>query len=125
MQKDFVNGFEQFNKTAMESVKKVGEINMRVFERMAEQQMAAATDWLEGSVKQVEVLTGAKDIQSVFQAQSAYAAAVSDKVASHAKKAAEILAEAKDDYSKLVEEGMKAAAETPIAKAAAKVAKAA
>ena len=41
------NMFEQFNKTAMESVMKVGEINMKVFERITEEQMAVASELLE------------------------------------------------------------------------------
>jgi phasin family protein len=122
MQKDVVTGFEQFNKSAMESVKKVSEINMRVFERMAEEQLATATDFLEGGVKQVEMLTGAKDIGAVFKAQSEYAAKMNDKMVAHAKKTAEILTDAKDDYTKLMEEGMKVASDNPFVKQAAKAA---
>ena len=118
MQKDVVNGIEQFNQSAMDSVKKVGEINMRVFERIAQEQMAAATEMLEGGVKQVEVLTGTTDIQGVFKAQSEYAASMSDSFVEHAKKTAEILTEAKDGYTKLFEEGMKVAAANPVVKTA-------
>ena len=114
MQKDVVNGFEQFNKAAMESVRKVSEINMRIFERMAEEQMAAATEMLEGGVKQVEALSGAKDMQTMFKAQSDYATNMSDKMVAHARKTAEILTEAKDGYAKLFEEGMKVAADNPV-----------
>ena len=122
MQKDVVSGFEQFNKTAMDSVKMVSEINMRLFERMAEEQMAAASDFFEGGMKQVEALTGAKDVQTVIKAQQEYATQVNDKFVAHAKKAAEILTEAKDGYAKLMEEGMKAASDNPIAKQVAKAA---
>ncbi len=122
MQKDMVSGFEQFNQTAMDSVKKVSEINMRLFERMAEEQMAAASDFFEGGMKQVEALTGAKDVQTVFKAQQDYATQLNDKMVAHAKKAAEILTEAKDGYAKLMEEGMKVASENAVVKQVAKAA---
>ena len=122
MQKEVVNGFENFNKAALDSVKRVSEINMRVFERMAEQQLAAASDVFEGGVKQVELMSGVKDVQAMLKGQAEIATQVSEKLVGHAKNAADILTEAKDDFAKVMEDGIKAAGETPIAKAAAKAA---
>ena len=122
MQKDVMMGFEKFNKTALEQVKKVSEINMKVFERIAEEQLAAAGDIFDGGVKQVELMGMTKDVQGAFKAQAEIATEVNEKLMAHAKKAAEILTEAKDEYAKLVEESMKVAADSPLMKPVAKAA---
>ena len=70
----------------------------------------------EGGVKQVEAVGGAKDIQAVFKTQAEIASAVNEKLVGHAKKTAEILTEAKDDYAKLMEEGMKVASDNTFLK---------
>ena len=82
-------------------------------------QVPRALQLLEGSVKQVEVLSGLKDPQAVFKAQSDYAAAVSDQMMASAKKTAEILTETKSELTDWVEAGVKAASDTPLAKAVA------
>ena len=123
MQKDIVSAVEKANKQFIEAVRRLSEINLRTVEKLAERQIAGAALYLEGGVKQLELLTGAKDAQSVVGEQTKLVAELNEKLVDHAKRTAEVLVEAKDELTEWAQEGFKqaqAAAQSaaPVKKAA-------
>ena len=120
MQKDFVSGIEAVNKTAVEAVKRFSEIQLKAMERLTEQQIAATSDYMNKGVAQMQALAGSKDLQSAFASQSKFMNELNETMVDNAKTVAGILTETRDEMSAWFEEGMKAAADNPVAKAVSK-----
>lgn len=125
MQKDFVKGVETFNKTVLESIKRLAEINGKVVERATERQLALTADYMDAAVKQLGLFGEMKDVQAAVAAQSKFASEFGEKLVSHAKKNAEVFEASKGEYAAWFEEGLKQASENPLAKQVAAAKKAA
>ncbi len=119
MQKELAASIEKMNKTSIDAMKRLGEIQLRSIERLTEIQIEATTDYMNESVKQLQTLAASKDIQGVVDSQSKYVAELNERVVNNAKKTAEVLAETKTELTDWVEAGVKAASDTPFAKAVA------
>ena len=108
MQNDILKNIETFNKAAIDSAKRLGDINMRTFEKLAQRNLEAAADYLDGSVQQLKLMGESKDIQSVVKEQARLGAALNEKFVEHAKKTAEVLNEVKGEFTDWAQDGMKA-----------------
>jgi phasin family protein len=121
MQADILNSMEKVNKATLDSVKRLGEINTRAFERLSARQLEAASDYLEGSVKHVQMLGEAKGLRDVLAGQSRLATDLNEKLVEHMRQTAAILADTRGEFASWVEDGLKAAsAESPFKKATMK-----
>ena len=119
MQKEFTASIEMMNKTSVDAMKRLGEIQLRSMERLAEQQIAVTSAVLEQGVKQMRSLAGSKDVTAVVDSQTSYLAELNTQAVENAKKTADILATTKTELTEWVEAGVKAASETPLGKAVA------
>mgnify|MGYP003573427250 CR=1 FL=1 len=119
MQKEFAASIEQMNKTSVDAMKRLGEIQLRSMERLAEQQLAVTSSVLDQGVKQLRALAGSKDVTSVMESQTTYFTELNAQVMDSAKTTADILAGTKTELTEWVEAGVKAASETPLGKAVA------
>jgi phasin family protein len=108
MQNDFVKNIETLNKAAVESVRRLGEINVRTLEKLAQRQIEATADYLEGGVKQIKLMGDSKDMQAAFKDQARLTSELNEKFVEHAKKTAEVLGEVKDELTEWAQDGMKA-----------------
>jgi phasin family protein len=117
MQKDFTASFENMNKVGVDAMKRFGEIQLRSMELLAEQQIAATTAAFDQGVKQLRSLAESKDAHGAVDSQSSYIAELNAQVMANAQKTAEILAVTKTELTEWVEDGVKAASDTPVAKA--------
>ena len=109
MQNDIVKNMEMLNKAAIESAKRLGDINVRTLEKLAQRHIEAAADYLEGGVRQLKLIGESKDVQAAVQEQSRLTAELNEKFVEHAKKTAEVLTEVKGELTDWAEDGMKAA----------------
>jgi len=123
MQKELVDTIEKMNKASVDAMKRLGEIQLRSIERLTENQIAATTEYMNESVKQLQTLAGSKDMQGVMDSQSKYVAELNERVVDNAKKTAEILAQTKSELTDWVEAGVKAASDSPLGKAVTAAAK--
>lgn len=117
MQKEFAASMEKMNTTSVDAMKRLGEIQLRSMQRLAEQQIAVTSAALEQGVKQLRSLAGNQDPQTIVESQTGYISELNAQVVENAQKTAEILTETKVELTEWVEEGVKAASETPVAKA--------
>ena len=122
MQKEFAASIEQMNKTSVDAMKRLGEIQLRSMERLAEQQLAITSSVLDQGVKQMRTLAGSKDVSSVLESQTSYFTDLNAQAMDNAKNTADILATTKSELTEWVEAGVKAASETPLGKAVASAA---
>ena len=122
MQKEFAASIEQMNKTSVDAMKRLGEIQLRSMERLAEQQLAITSSVLDQGVKQMRTLVDSKDVNSVLESQTTYFTDLNAQAMDNAKNTADILATTKSELTEWVEAGVKAASETPLGKAVASAA---
>jgi len=109
MQYDFLSNIETYNKAAIESAKRLGEINMRTLEKLAQCHIEATSDCLEGGMKQMKAMGESKDIQSAVKEQARLGAEWNEMFVEHAKKTAEVFGEVKAELTEWAENGMKTA----------------
>ncbi len=119
MQKEYVDTVEKMNKASVEAMKRLGEIQIRSIERLTEQQIEATAQYLNQGVKQLQTLAASKDLQGVVDSQAKYITELNERVVDNAKKTADIMSEIKAELTEWVEAGVKAASDTPFAKAVA------
>ena len=117
MQKEFAASIEKMNKTSVDAMKRLGEIQLRSMERLAEQQIAVTSAALDQGVKQLRSLAGSKDVSAVVESQTSYLTELNAQVVENAQKTADILTTTKSELTDWVEAGVKAASETPLGKA--------
>jgi len=123
MQKEFLKGIETFNKTVLDSVKRLAEINGKAAELATERQLALVADYMDVAVRQLSLYGDVKDMQGAVTAQSKLVSEFGEKMAAHAKKNAEAFETTKGEYASWLEDGLKQAAENPLAKQVAVVSK--
>lgn len=98
-----------WNKTAFEAIKKIADNNIRISEKLIQEQLGLAKSIAADSSKIMETISTAKDPQEIIKKQSAMAEETGKQIMKSARSCADILAEASQTYSKLCEENMEAA----------------
>jgi len=121
MQNDIFKSIETLNKATIESAKRLGDINMRTFEKLAQGNIEAAADYLDGSLQHLKVMGESKDIQSAAKEQARLGTELNEKFVVHAKKTAEVLNEVKGELTDWAKDGMNAVG-APLPKAGKKAA---
>ena len=107
MQNEYLEMVNQFNENVFASAKRIGELNMRTFEKLAAKQAKVVNDCMESGAKQVEVLTSAKDYNEAMAAQSELFKGCNEKLLSNLRETAEMMNEVRDELSGLMEEAVK------------------
>ena len=120
MQNEVLSNIEKMNQTGLDSVKRLGEINARVLGRVAEYQLAVASDYIDGGVKQLQLLGEVKDPKDALSAQSKLVAELNEKLVSRAKEAVQVMMETRDELIGWVEDGIKSMSPVPAPKATTK-----
>ena len=108
MQNDILKNIETLNKATIESAKRLGEINLRTFEKLTQRNIEATADYLDGSMQQLKLMGESKDIQATAKEQARLGTELNEKFVEHAKKTAEVLNEVKGELTDWVQDGMKA-----------------
>ena len=108
MQNDILKNIETLNKATMDSVKRLGDINMRTFEKLTQRNFEATADYLDSSMQQLKVMGESKDIQAAAKEQTRLGTELNEKFVGHAKKTAEVLNEVKAEFTDWAQDGMNA-----------------
>lgn len=103
---------KQFNDNAMNSAKRVGELNMKTFETLTAKQTEVLNTCFETSTKNVEAMSKAKDPQEVMALQQEALKACSEKWILNVREAAELLTATRDELVVIAEEAAKQIAES-------------
>ncbi len=112
MQNAMMDLLKQFNDNAMNSAKRVGELNMKTFETLTAKQAEVMNTCFETSSKNVEALSKAKDPQEVMALQQEALKACSEKWIVNVREAADLLTATRDELIVIVEEAAKQVAES-------------
>ncbi|MCB1786861.1 MAG: phasin family protein [Chromatiaceae bacterium] len=107
MQNEILEMVNQFNANFFASAKRLGELNMRTFEQLANKQAAVLNECMESSAKQYEVLASAKDYKSAMAAQSELVKGCNEKFLANLRDTAEMLSSVREELTGMVEEAVK------------------
>ncbi len=112
MQNDLIKQWTELNKTAMEAIKELGEINTAAMTRLTQRQMEMVNLYMEGGAKQLEALSEAKGVQDITAAQSRLLTEFNDKLMENARQTMEVLTDTKTQLSAWAEKGIENATKT-------------
>jgi hypothetical protein len=108
---ELVEMMNKVSQTSVENARRLAEINLRAGERMLEEQMALANVALETGVKSLELMGKAKGYQELANGQAELAREYGQRLMQSYKTGAEVMAEAREALTAMVDEGVKAASE--------------
>lgn len=116
MQNEILQQWSSASKTAFDSAKELGEINAKIIEKLAQQQLDIMNAVLDASSKQFQLVSESKGYKELLAGQSALAQEYNQQFVDFAKKATDLANEAKTELSSWFEKGMEtAAAAAPVA----------
>ncbi|CAA6824795.1 MAG: Phasin family protein, partial [uncultured Thiotrichaceae bacterium] len=103
---------KQFNDNAMNSAKRVGELNMKTFETLTAKQTEVMNTCFETSTKNVEAMSKAKDPQEAMALQQEALKACSEKWMLNVREAADLLTATRDELVVIAEEAAQQVADS-------------
>jgi len=111
MQNDIFSYLNEFNAKALDATKRVGEINQRVGQRILEQQLGLANAWVETGSRSLELIGKAKGYPELLAGEAELTQAYGKQCLDSYRETINVLTEARQEVSELVEEGVKTATE--------------
>ena len=111
MQKEMFDLIEKSTETAMESARKVGELNQRTFEKLFQQQADLAAFYMDASVRGLELMTKAKGYQDLIAGQTALLRECGERNMAALRDGMAFANASTTEYSSMVQAGIKQAQE--------------
>lgn len=111
MQNEYLKSFNQLNQDALDSARKLGEINLRAGERLFQQQLDLANAWVNTAARGWELLGQADGYQELVSGQARLAQEYAQEVQKAFRGGAEILADVRQSAGRVLDEGLQAAGE--------------
>lgn len=112
MQNEYLDMITKFNENFFASAKRLGDLNLKTFEKLAAKQAEVMSDCVESSTKHYEVMTTSKDYKEAMAAQTELFKGCNEKMLGSMREAAELMASVRDEYSGMVEEAVKQASDS-------------
>jgi phasin family protein len=103
---ELLKKWTEMNKSAMDAIKELGEINTTAMTRLTQRQMDMISLYMESGAKQLEMLSGAKNVQDLAAVQSKLFTEMNEKLLENARQTVEVLVDVKAELSAWVEKGM-------------------
>lgn len=107
MQKEYINTFSGFGKSAVDATKELVEINSRLMSKILESQIKLTHVFVESSEKQISALSNMKDPSSFVETQTALFEDYSAKMTEAAQTSAQLAQEAAEELKAWFEKGVK------------------
>jgi len=109
MTNDITKQWSEISKTAIESMKELGNINTKVIEKLTEQQLAVLNTCMEASQKEIEMATSGKnaqDPQALLAAQAELMAEYNSKLMEIVQSTGVILKDCNSEITSWADKGM-------------------
>lgn len=102
-----MDALKEFNEKSMNSAKRVGELNLKTFEKLATKQAQLLNSCFETGTKNFEALSKAKSAQDVFSMQQEVMKSCGEKWMANLREAADLLAATREELLAIAEEATK------------------
>ncbi len=128
MVNDITKQWNEISKTAIESMKELGNINTRVIEKLTEQQLTVLNTCMEASQKELDLAASENNIQdpqSLLAAQAELVAEYNSRLMSIVQSTGDILKDCNSEFTSWADKGMSVAQKSAVKTAPKTVKKAA
>jgi len=115
MTNDITKQWSEISKTAIESMKELGNINTKVMEKLIEQQLAVLNTCMEASQKEIELAASgenAQNPQALVAAQAELMAEYNSKLMKIVQSTGDILKDCNSEITNWADKGMNIAQKT-------------
>jgi len=112
MQNELLEMVNQFNENVFASAKRIGDLNMRTFEKLATKQAEIMNECMESTAKQFEAISKAKGPKDALEAQSELLKGCNEKYLANVRETAEMLTAVREEMTGMVEEAVKYTADS-------------
>lgn len=119
MQNEIFETWSKMCQQSLENLKKLGETNMRLGEKLWQEQIELTNTLLETTSRSAEQLAKAKDVSSGAALQAEIMQEMGKQLAESCKSCSDIVAEAGKVYNQVMEKGMQCASDNLAGKPAA------
>lgn len=106
MQNELLKMVNDFNDNFFASAKRVGDFNMRTFEKFAAKQAEIINVCLESSAKHYEVMARARDYKEAVAAQNELMQGCNEKFLVNLRETTELMTEVREELTGLFEEAV-------------------
>jgi hypothetical protein len=109
MTNDITKQWNEISKTAIESMKELGNINTRVIEKLTEQQLAVLNTCMEASQKEIEMASSGKNAQNpqaLLKAQADLIAEYNSRLMGIVQSTGDILKDCNSEITSWADKGM-------------------
>lgn len=105
----YAEAFNRMGETVLETTKKIAEINVRAGEKLLEQQVDFATQWVNAATRNVDLASKTMGYHEIFAGQAQIAQEFSQQALANWRRAAEIVGEASRSAAEAVEQAGRSA----------------
>ncbi|MBK1722414.1 phasin family protein [Thiocystis violacea] len=95
---DSMKAINDLTSKNVERMTSLGELNVRIFEKMAARQMDAMTLYMDHAMRVMKIATESKGYNELFKGQVDATKDLSERVMAESKSTMQIASEARDDY---------------------------
>ncbi len=120
MQNELIENFTTSGQASYEAIQKLGAINTKTLQKLADIQFSLATMGVEGSIEQMKLINDTRSYSDLISAESDLVSNYGSKVVEITREAADILTESQDEISEWAKSSLSVANETKVAKKPAK-----
>lgn len=93
-----LSAFNELTNTSIERITALGELNLKVAEKVAARQMQAMNLFMEQGVRLLQLATDAKGYSDYYKGQVDLAKEISDRMMAESKANLQVAAETRDEY---------------------------
>ena len=104
--KDNLSLFNEMSATGFERLNNLGELNLKVWEKLADRQMDAINLVVDQGVRQMQLATEVKGYNDLVKGQVDLVRETSERLVTESKTNLQLAGEVRDDYRAWVQEGV-------------------
>ncbi len=104
--KETIDAVNEFAGNGYDSLRKLGEINQRAFDRIIDKQFSVMNIWMDAGMQQIKLATEAKGLQDLMTGNLALSKTVAEKLMAENRTALEMAAETRDELRTWWENGV-------------------
>lgn len=104
--KETIDAVNEFAGNGYDSLRKLGEINQRAFDRMIDKQFSVMNIWMDAGMQQIKLATEAKGLQDLMTGNLALSKTVAEKLMAENRETLEMAAETRDELRAWWESGV-------------------
>jgi phasin family protein len=104
--KETIDAVNEFAGNGYQSLRRLGEINQRAFDRMVDKQVSLMNIWMDAGMQQIKLATEAKGLQDLMTGNLTITKAVAEKLVAENRGSLEMAAETRDELRAWFESGV-------------------